>query len=99
MQTQKSLNNISHSFLTPKADRVTCRSQKGFSVTKEGALSYKGLSNALYNQLWMEQNSSGAFSCLQADEQIKLQSLAQGLVLFLHLEHDRRNVLQPHTLI
>lgn len=32
----------------------------------------------------------------QADEQMKLQSVAQGLVLFLHLEHNRRNVLQPH---
>lgn len=35
----------------------------------------------------------------QADEQIELQSLAQGLVFFLHLEHDRRNVLQPHRVI
>lgn len=35
----------------------------------------------------------------QADENIKLQSLAQGLVFFLHLEHNRRNVLQPHRQI
>lgn len=35
----------------------------------------------------------------QADEQIKLLSVAQSLEFFLHLEHDRRNVLQPHRVI
>lgn len=44
----------------------------------------------------MKENGSGAFSQLSGRWANETAVAAQGLVLFLHLEHNRRNVLQPH---